>query len=344
MAGILIFVKGLLIGIANIIPGVSGGTFALVLGIFERLMDAIKAIGGQTLKVGLSLLLKGFSPEAREDFWKEWKRIDGNFLFALGLGAVFAILASSWLIDYLLKNHPDITLAFFIGLILPSLWVPYKMMKQKKIIHFFWLFPGIGLTVGLAFAFSGGASGTVNPLMAFASGAIAISAMILPGVSGSFVLLVMGQYQNVLVAIKTFQQHPFDLNNLLFLTCFGLGCLLGLASFARLLSYLLKKFPSPTLAFLIGLILGSLWVLWPYKDYGKEAVAVNKRQIQVAAARNRLPENWGEIYPCVISFVLGVVGAGGVSALGGTEGKTGGGEPKEEKPEVPLGEVSEEKS
>ncbi|RME86015.1 MAG: DUF368 domain-containing protein [Planctomycetota bacterium] len=320
MEKFFIVIKGLLIGIANIIPGVSGGTFALILGIFQRLMNAIKAINGKTLWICFRILWKGFTSEGRQEFLEEWKRIDGNFLLLLGIGAGIAILGSSWIIDYLLKHYPALTLAFFIGLILPSLWIPYRMMEEKNVLHFFWLLPGIGLTVGVSLAFASSSSASPSPLFAFFSGALAISAMILPGVSGSFVLLVLGQYQNVITAIKTFQHSPLDFNNFIFLASFGLGCLFGLASFARLLSYLLKKFPSPTMAFLIGLILGSLWVLWPFKHYDAGAkLQVKKRQIQIAAAPNRLPKDWGETYPVMISFVIGMVGAAGVSALGEEE-------------------------
>ncbi len=316
----LLLFKGMLIGIANIIPGVSGGTFALILGIYDRLISSLRSIGGTTIKVGLKLLLGPHKAAARGAFIEELRRIDFWFLLPLGIGAVVAILASSFAIDWLLVNQPGITLAFFLGLIIPSIAVPWKMMDRRTAPILLWIIPGIALTVGLSLAFSGDAEGSKNPLIVFGAGAAAVSAMILPGISGSFLMLVLGQYQNVLEAIQGLQigvaAGKIDWGALFYLAALGVGVVFGLLAFARLLAWVLKRYRAATLAFLIGLVLGSFSVLWPFKYFEAGADEETKTEVRIATAPNRLPQSAGEAGADALALVVGLGCAFGVERVG----------------------------
>jgi putative membrane protein len=333
-AALTIF-KGVLLGIANIIPGVSGGTFALILGIYERLLKALHAIDMSSFRTLLSLITSGFSRKSREDTAALLQRMDARFLICLGIGGISAIFSLSFLIDWLLTNHPAFTLSFFIGLIIPSIAVPWRMMGSgKSPTAYLWIIPGIVLTVALSFSFGRFSQSGDSLIWSFTTGMIAISAMILPGISGSFVMLVMGQYQNVLKKLQGVQTSlaaaQFDFFSWLWLGTFALGCIIGLLLFARLLGFLLKRYRTATLAFLIGLIIGSFWVLWPFKDYSVppdlSSVAVEfqdelseKQDILVATAPNRMPVSISEILMNLLFFGLGFAGALGMNSLGKDE-------------------------
>jgi putative membrane protein len=321
---ILTFIKGTLVGIANIIPGVSGGTFALILGIFDRLVGALNAIGPGTFRVALRLVAGGFKLERRSEFAAEWRRIDAWFLIVLMAGAVAAILSSSFLIDWLLEVHWSPTLAFFVGLILPSVAVPWGMMDRRGPL-LLWAIPGAALTVGVSLMMPEGGAGSDNLAVAAGVGALAISAMILPGISGSFLMLVLGQYQNVLAKLTGLQrglaEGRFDVDAFLWLGSLGLGMFVGLLAFARLLDFLLRRFKAATMAFLIGLLLGSLWVLWPFKDISAGAEVVGregevKQEVLIATAPNRLPESLEEGLIGGGAFLAGLAGSVGLVALG----------------------------
>jgi len=325
VSGIGTFIKGALIGIANIIPGVSGGTFALILGIYERLLSALHAIDLKFILDLIKSLATIYNKKSRDQFGQLLVKLDFVFLLCLGVGAITTILGLSFLIDFLLINYPALTLSFFVGLIIPSIAVPWKMMgRSKSLPQLFWMIPGVALTVLVSLAF--GKVGTSASLIwSFSTGVIAISAMILPGISGSFVMLVMGQYQNILRKLQSIQTS-LDIEAWIWLGTFGIGCILGLIIFARLLGYLLKHKRNATLAFLIGLILGSFWILWPFKDYEaemnlthieeayRERVA-EKQDIRVATAPNRLPDNLNEILFNLLAVGAGLVGAAGLNKL-----------------------------
>ena len=285
MNALRLFVNGFLIGIANIIPGMSGGTLALVLGIYERLITALRNIGTPTVKRLLSIFT--FRKKAFSDFQDELRRIDFNFLFILGIGAVAAVLLSSKLIDYLLKSHHDATYGFFFGLVLTSILIPFRMLKGFSWRELLVLLVAVALIVfteelkksaaGATSESSEGLEVSIGTLaIFFGCGALAISAMILPGVSGSFLLLAFGVYFPLVTAIKNFMEDvptlfkgdisPLILNNGLILAIFALGCLFGLLAFTRLLNFLLARFRNLTIAFLIGLMVGSLYSLWPFRE------------------------------------------------------------------------------
>ncbi|MBN2524819.1 MAG: DUF368 domain-containing protein [Deltaproteobacteria bacterium] len=315
-------VNGALIGLANIIPGVSGGTFALILGIFDRMVNAINAISLQTVKACLGLLT--FRKEALDGFKAELQRIDALFLGILVVTAGICAMALAFLMEYLLAEQTAPTLAFFIGLIVPSVAVPYTMM-DKKGMRLLLVIPGIALTAGISFIMPDNAGGTDSPLVAAGAGALAISAMILPGISGSFVLLVLGQYQNFIAKITAFLSGltagKFEVAAFFWLAAFGLGLVVGLWLFTKVLAWLLKKAKSATMAFLIGLIIGSLFVLWPFKDVSQGATVVDrhgevKQDVQIATAKNKMPDSVGEGVVGGVALLLGLGGSFGMIALG----------------------------
>ena len=321
---ILTAINGALIGIANIIPGVSGGTFALILGIFDRMVEAINSISITTIKVVIGLFTGGFKAKARHSFAKELKRIDALFLAIIVLFAGISAMALSFLMEYLLSQQTVYTLAFFIGLIVPSITVPWAMMDKYgwRIVL---IIPGVVLTAGIGLVMPDNSTGIDNPFFAAFSGAIAISAMILPGISGSFVLLVMGQYQNFIAKITGFlsglSSGSFNMTAFIWLAAFAIGMGVGIIAFSKLLAWLLKKARSATMAFLIGLLLGSLFILWPFKDLSQGARVIDrhgeiKQDVQIATAQNRMPVSTGEGTGAAFALIAGLAGSAGLMSIG----------------------------
>lgn len=321
---VLTLVKGGLVGIANIIPGVSGGTFALILGIFDRMIGAINGVSPTSIRALLAALRRIGFPDGRRTLRSEVRRLDLVFLVLLGVGAVAAILSSSFLIKFLLERHHSPTLAFFVGLILPSIAIPWSMMTRRG-SALLWALPGIALTFGVSQLMPDAAAGSDNLLLALLSGGLSVSAMILPGLSGSYVLLVMGQYQNVLEKLTVLQRDlaagSLNTGAAVWLAVLAVGMAIGIVLFARLLNFLLNRFRSATLAFLIGLLIGSLWVLWPFKDVAAGAEVTGrggdvKLEIKIATAPNRLPRELGETLIASLAFAAGLAGSAGLIAIG----------------------------
>jgi putative membrane protein len=297
----LTVVQGALIGIANIIPGVSGGTLALVLGIYERLVAAIGAVGMRTVKAAGRLVLHPGRADAHRSLGQELQRVDALWLGTLAAGAALAIVGSSRLIEYLLENQLAPTLAFFIGLIVPSVSVPYGRLERRGMAELLAAVVAVAGLVALSRAGAAEAGGGFGLAGLFLAGAVAISAMILPGVSGSFVLMLMGEYRVVLDAINEL--------DVVRLGVFAVGCLTGLLLFVRLLDVLLRRAHSVTMAFLIGLILGSLWVLWPFKKIPEGA--------KIVSGTNIIPEAFtSEVAAAGGALVLGLLCSLGVMLLG----------------------------
>jgi len=316
---LLQLVNGFLIGVANIIPGVSGGTFALVLGIFDRLVNSLKSFDVQTIKVVFGLFTGGFSKSSRQRLIDEFRRTDSGFLILLGIGAIAAIVACSRLFgEILLPNYPGETLAFFVGLIIPSLAVPYRMMEKKGPQQLFWIIPGAALTVLVSLSDISSHGENPNILIVMLGGVLAVSAMIMPGVSGSFCLLILGLYQPTTEHINRLTSDP-NIESITFIGAMAAGIGIGFIAFTRIMSFLLNRFRSATLAFLIGLILGSFWVLWPIKEYHADLNPEMKQKIQIATAPNRLPGEEGDLVLCgklAIAGLLGLAGAIGVNRIG----------------------------
>ncbi|MCP4129880.1 MAG: DUF368 domain-containing protein [bacterium] len=320
--------KGGIVGIANIIPGVSGGTMLLILGIYERLISAIHNISPAT--IGIIFGVFRFNKESFDDFKAELERIDFYFLLKILVGALVAVVALASAMRYLLKELHDPTFGFFFGLVLVSIIAPYKMIKKITIACVIAALLACG-TVGFLAELSGSAqlkkeqikceleqsktaaaaqaggkaapvegkrgSGSSGKFLFYAYifllGAISISAMILPGVSGSLLMLLMGGYFDVLQALTE--------RDFLFIGVFGLGCLTGIALFSRLLNFLLERWHDITMSALLGLVLGSLWAIWPFKTF----TTICDKRVDLS---NTLPGGFdtSELYT-VLAALVGIV-------------------------------------
>ncbi|QXP74295.1 DUF368 domain-containing protein [Tenacibaculum sp. AHE15PA] len=242
---LVIMLKGIAMGAADVVPGVSGGTIAFISGIYEELLRSISNIN-----LGLFKTLKNDGLKAA------WKQLNGNFLASLFVGMFISVISLAKVISWLLTSHPILLWSFFFGLVLASVIYIAKQITKWNIIAFFLV--AVGAVVAYYIT-------TLNPMISensstlfmFFAGAIAICAMILPGISGSFILVLLGAYKPVLAAV----------NNRDFTTiaAIGAGAIIGLLSFSRVLKYLFANYKNYTLAVLTGFIIGSLNKIWPWK-------------------------------------------------------------------------------
>ena len=237
----LIFIRGFFMGSADIVPGVSGGTIALITGIYEKLVYSISKINFGFVKPLVKLDFKGF----KERLCYE---VDFKFFIPLLLGIAVAFLTLANVITYLMEVYPAYTYAFFLGLILASAYICLKKIPKLNWIHI--IFAIVGAVLAYIFV-------SLNPIAAnhslpivFISGLIAVCAMILPGISGSFMLLLLGQYQYMLGALETFSLPD--------IITFCIGALIGILGFSKLLNRLLETHEEVTMAFLIGVMIGTL--------------------------------------------------------------------------------------
>ena len=241
---VIISLKGVAMGAADAVPGVSGGTIAFISGIYEELIDTISG-------VNLSL----FSTLKKQGFKAFWEQLNGNFIFALLAGILISFISFMRLAKYLLENHPILIWSFFFGLIIASIYFIGKQITKWNLAAI------IGVIIGtiIAFYITTIPASEVNdsPYFLFFAGALAICAMILPGISGSFILVILGAYKTLSDAI-----YDFDLKKL---ALFVGGAIVGLLSFSHVLKWLFKTFHNLTLALLTGFILGSLNKVWPWK-------------------------------------------------------------------------------
>jgi len=289
-ASLVTILHGFLIGVANIIPGVSGGSMALALGIYERLITAVGSVGPRTM--GAMLGVAALRDGARERFRAEWRRIDGLFLSWIAVGGAVAVVVFSRVMVWLLEQWHDPTYGFFSGLILVSIWVPLKMIRRFGVVEGLSVLAAFGLVLALTFSADPeqqledakrklemkragieqaaapqpgqatsplGQAGATRVAFYFLCGAVAISAMILPGVSGSFIMILMGAYFEVLQAVND--------RDALVVLVFMAGCAAGLLLFTRLLKWVLSRWHDPTVAWLAGLMAGSLVALWPFRKF-----------------------------------------------------------------------------
>lgn len=258
--------KGFLMGAANLVPGVSGGTIAVLTGIYTDLVDCIASL---TRKETWKSLFKG-------QFKAFWNTVHGPFILALAIGLLLSIVSLSKLFTYMLAELPVHTWAFFFGLILASALVMARDIRDWKAGYLLWLALGVGagIAVSLIPASEPAAAASGMPAVPsvgecfylFLCGAVSICTMILPGVSGSFVLLIMGRYEYVMNAISSLVGMQNMAACLVVITCFGLGALVGLLAFARLLHWLLAKWEKPVMVLLLGFITGSLVKVWPWSN------------------------------------------------------------------------------
>ena len=237
--------RGLAMGAADVVPGVSGGTIAFISGIYEELVDSISRI-----RPSLITVLR------KEGFAAFWKASNGFFfLFLLG-GIGSAILLLAPVITYLLKNHPIHIWSFFFGLVVASIWMVGRQVKKWKWNR--WVFFVAGTVIASLLTSLPMMAGTDGLLYLFGSGMVAICAMILPGISGSFILVLLGSYGPVLEAI-----HNRDLAKI---GTFAAGAVIGLLSFSHLLKWMFQRYHDLTIALLSGFLLGSLNKVWPWKE------------------------------------------------------------------------------
>jgi putative membrane protein len=244
MTHIFLILKGMAMGAANVIPGVSGGTIAFITGIYERLINSLKSFDFRAVK----LLLSGS--------WKAFvSKIDLYFLASILFGIAISILSLSKVLEWAFKSYESLTLSFFFGLIVASIVGVGKQISKFNFSNIVALVIGVAIAAGIAFLPP--AEPNESFLYLIICGMVAISSMILPGLSGSYILLLMGNYVLVIHAIGA-----MDFSILL---PFALGCIVGLLLFAQVLSYLFKHFRDFTISTLTGFIAGSLAIIWPWK-------------------------------------------------------------------------------
>ena len=265
---ILIFVRGALMGSADIVPGVSGGTIALITGIYAHLIEAISNIKFGFIKPLFKGDFKGFWNQMLEE-------IDFKFLVPLVLGIGVAFLTLAKVVTYCMDNYTALTYSFFLGLIIASAVVLFKKLNEINLKNL--LFALLGAVLTYIFVSLNPIAANHSLIVLFISGMIAICAMILPGISGSFLLLLLGQYKYMLNAL-----HQLHFTEII---VFVVGALIGILGFSRILNYLLKNYENITMAFLIGVMLGSLKV----------------PAVEIASS---VSMNLSGLFPCIIVAVI----------------------------------------
>lgn len=250
--------KGMAMGAADVVPGVSGGTIAFISGIYEELISTISGV-----KPSLFITWK------EDGFRAMWKELNGNFILALFSGILISLFTVMRLANYLLENHPVLIWSFFFGLVIASIWFVARQIPRWnwKIL--------LALVLGAAVAFYivslPPLSANSSYLFLFFAGALAVCAMILPGISGAFILVLLGAYKSVTEAA-----HDFDIKTLGIL---ALGAVFGLLTFSKVLKWLFVHYSSITLAVLTGFIAGSLNKIWPWKEVLEKAVYADKEVV-----------------------------------------------------------------
>ena len=307
MARFVLYLKGVAMGIADLIPGVSGGTIAFITGIYERLIAALKSIDLDAVKLLFTFKLKKF-----------FKKIDGGFLFTLIAGILTSILLLAKLMKYLLENEPVMLWAFFFGLILSSIYIVLKKVKKWNVIGI------VMFIVGTIGAYLVTSSGKVHlpdgPFFVFLSGAIGIIAMILPGISGSYILLILGKYTYIIGILTTFTDYLKDsLSSLVkgdlsyltgnfpseeagMLLLFVCGTVTGLIAFSRVLNWLFKNHHDLAVFTLAGFMLGSLNIIWPWKNI--TGTETDHKGVVQNIYENTLPTEFNQLFFIIIGLML----------------------------------------
>lgn len=247
-----VFWKGLAMGVAEIIPGVSGGTIAFITGIYEKLMQTITSFDGQFIR----LLFSGRWNEA-------FQKLDLRFILFLGSGMVAGIISGVFAISFFLEHYPEPLWGFFFGLIMASAVFIANQWESKDFKQVMALL--VGALVAYGITIISPAEGSSSYLFIFISAIVAISAMLLPGISGSFMLVILGMYNFILVSLKSVLTD-FDLSGILVILVFLTGIATGAATFARIFSWLFARFKNITLAVLTGFLIGSLNKIWPWRN------------------------------------------------------------------------------
>lgn len=299
----LISLKGIGMGAADVVPGVSGGTIAFITGIYEELINTIKSIQPSLLKDFKNGGIKGL-----------WYKVNAPFLIALLLGIGISIASLSRVILYLLQNHPIPVWAFFFGLILASAYLVAAEIDNWNLPVIIATF--VGTSIAYTITIISPAETPTDLWFIFICGAIAICAMILPGISGSFILLLMGKYEYIFSSLKEF--------NLAVIITFALGCISGILSFSHVLSWMFKKYKNVTIALLAGFMIGSLNKVWPWKEVLMK-VTINGKE-KILQEGNLLPAKYSEVtgmpnqlWLAIALFVFGVILSIGIERLGNNQ-------------------------
>jgi len=243
---VVISLKGMAMGAADVVPGVSGGTIAFISGIYEELLNSISSFNFSLINVFKN-----------EGFKSVWIKVNGNFLVSLFVGILISVLSLAKLIESMLENHPIVIWSFFFGLVLASIIYIGKQITKWTKGSFLCLILGAILAFYIT-TLNPMVSANSSPWFLFLAGMIAICAMILPGISGSFILVLLGAYKPVLNALNT--------KDFVSIIIFLVGAILGLLSFSRMLKWLFSTYKNYTLATLTGFIIGSLNKIWPWKE------------------------------------------------------------------------------
>ena len=297
--------KGIAVGVANIIPGVSGGTIALITGIFERLINAIKAFDLKAAKLLFTGKWKAFA-----------EKTDFYFLLTLFIGIALAIITLARVFDFLFRNYPVYIWSYFFGLVLASVYFVAKTIERWNFVVIFFFVFGTGFAIFVSLI--NPAAENSNFWYLFLCGIVAICSMILPGLSGSFVMILMGNYQ--LVAIQAINNRDLGI-----LLPVALGAIIGLVAFSHVLSWVFKHYKDQTIATLSGFILGSLNVLWPWKtaEYLKNSAGdyvMKHGEKVVARYASILPEHFDNTFwIAVVIMILGIVSITVIELMAGNE-------------------------
>ncbi|MEX1667661.1 DUF368 domain-containing protein [Zhongshania guokunii] len=285
-----VYLRGMAMGAADLVPGVSGGTIAFITGIYDELIESLKSCNLESL-----VLLFKSGPVAF------WQYINGSFLISLMLGIVTSVLSLARVISFALDEYPVPLAALFFGLILASALIVYRQIPGagKQLL---WLFFGLGFAILIGEIRPAEIAAT--PLNLFLSGALAICAMILPGISGSFILLLLGMYQPVIDAVKSI--------DIVALLSFVAGCGVGLMLFVRLLSWLMHHHRGPLLAALSGILVGSLSIIWPWKLDGEGQLL---SESLASGWQNVLPWDYAQKADPQLMLSLGLAACGVVLVL-----------------------------
>jgi putative membrane protein len=270
---VLLFLKGMAMGAADVVPGVSGGTIAFISGIYEELIESLRRMTPAALAIWY-----------REGFAAFWRHINGTFLVVLVGGILLSVLSLAHIVTYCLEQYPLLVWGFFFGLVLASTIYIGRGLPLKQLTVWSAFIIGVLVASGISIA---------KPVqlpnewwMAFIAGAIAICAMILPGISGSFILLLMGLY--------TFILRSLIEANFVIIFCFVAGCAVGLLAFSHVLSWLLREYHNATMALLTGFLLGSLKIVWPWKQT-VETLVNRHGEVVPVRQENLLPGDYGQL-------------------------------------------------
>ena len=310
---IMVAVKGACMGAADVIPGVSGGTIAFITGIYDQLISSINSINGTAVKLFFSGKFKEF-----------WKHINGNFLLSLFCGIIISVLSLAGLMQYLLEHHPIQTWAFFFGLIVASSIFILRGIEGWNLKSVIFLILGVILGIVVC---------TLSPTQTpdalwfiFLSGALAICAMILPGISGSFILLILGKYKYIMGTITGVTTGTAVGEGLVILGVFAVGAVCGILAFSRFLHWLLARYHKQTLLVLAGFIIGSLVKVWPWSNM--EAIVISQfpeiadmaaatgQAIPVEVLADYLPQVNMQIGSAVLFALIGFFLVTGIEIVG----------------------------